>query len=957
VPANINGVDYPQTFLRIKPADITRLGVAPILLAADLVRDFIRSKTDKNIVWGGDIVYVGGMTVQFFKPLVVYRGLDGKHFEDFDLAPTEKVINQADAVHPRIDRFYLTLQENADGEEELRHVKVLPSDPESPESDVSVRATKRDKLTISYRAGAASATPTPPDLNPGEIPFFQVYVPAGAVEVKEGSQTDERHRFLKLEELVDRFLALEALVNLLLKNEHDHPASAIRIGVGNRWNGKNAQTAFNEIDKILASIPQEPPGDPGDDVPAPALRLRPETIRNDVPQYHDQSGRLGAAGILDEGGAPCVEWPLPRNVDFASLLRSVEPEAFIDQMVNPRRFNKGANQNTETEKRTTPVTLGNIVVTESDGGGMYEKRNAVAPQPVTRNSTGGRVLCPRDERFIDIFGGGGLVGNQVTSAWIVYDTLADEFSTVNLTGDIPQYGIIFACSLGNKKVLLAAHAGAAGVDGLGALKWFLVDVDPASGTYRQSTYIPNGPGDGSTAGQGAPVVQAGVIGDLIVGGPNGVVSLLVYAFPTPGQNVAHFVYNVASNTFAQVAASGSSPNFFRNAPRLQNMDACHFRESEMIVVDAGDGPVKTFIYNHQSLSWRQINVAQPYNNIGQVNTILNGLSLANINGRIHLTSFNSSVWVLTSGTTHQWDALRVPALESEVGTRFYAGLTGMLVSGLPVGEGFIIGGRKWGGAQLPLPQSEVWRFKSTGVVAVDVDGEQGITIGSGSNTVTIKMPDGAALPWAVDSYILAVKGRYIDGQVFGIVSFDNGNTTKKVRPGENIIAPNSLNQPVRLLFLVLIGSADSKPKISSITETFVKAGSTAGEEWWARINPAIGTWYMYIDRDTGKVTLEAGAKPTTVNKCLLLRIERPGAAAPTVLNFINKVDIHRIVTVTQADNTEPNPLPCEPAFIRAVKYAADNIVKRIAPPAVDFNGDVTVAGLAVGETAEVELEA
>jgi hypothetical protein len=79
--------------------------------------------------------------------------------------------------------------------------------------------------------------------------------------------------------------------------------------------------------------------------------------------------------------------------------------------------------------------------------------------------------------------------------------------------------------------------------------------------------------------------------------------------------------------------------------------------------------------------------------------------------------------------------------------------------------------------------------------------------------------------------------------------------------------------------------------------------------------PPVGTRYLYIDKATGAVTLETTFQETTPDKCLLLRVIRVDNTASTVLDFVNKVFIHRAYRITDAAGSIQNDFPVKPSFI------------------------------------------
>src|ERR1044071_2232391 len=131
------GSGGPLAFLQITEEDIERLAQSPIELAAWIVQNFLLKDGGDDYIRGAEILPTGGLTFEVRKPINIYRGVDGKHFEDFDLSPSAFTIPAPDTTNPRIDRVYAVLEENVDGLTELRHVNVNPADPDAQEADIN----------------------------------------------------------------------------------------------------------------------------------------------------------------------------------------------------------------------------------------------------------------------------------------------------------------------------------------------------------------------------------------------------------------------------------------------------------------------------------------------------------------------------------------------------------------------------------------------------------------------------------------------------------------------------------------------------------------------------------------------------------------------------------------------------------------------------------------------------
>jgi hypothetical protein len=951
----------PLAFLQLTPEDIQRMGDGYIDLAARIVHDFIIKRGGDDVVWDAQFLLTGGLNFDIYKPVVVWRGTDGKHFEDFDLAPTSFTVPTPDATDPRIDRVYAHWEEDALGIIETRHVKVLPTDADSQEADISASVTKRNKLTITYIQGTPSSNPIPPDLPSDSVELWQVFVPANAVALATSHFRDERHKFLSLEEVNEELDAILKIINVLKGSQPPFRADQITIDQGqidesvqNKW--PTAQDAFNDLSRRKGG------GGGGGGGGSNTSRARPEILRPDKLPSDSQSGLMGAIGDVDSG-TPIVEYPHPRQVDFNGTVRDLSPGNYADPSLNARVVNKSITGGADSVALSTPLSLANVVVEETNGGGQYLLQSAVAPVYATHGNVGNRRICPRSSTIIDLVGVGNY-GAEANSNWYEFDVVAGTFTQRMMTGDLPTYGVSFAVSLGNGKILMAGPGGTAVVADKGRIKWFLLDA-----VTGVSTAIANGPGDVPTTALG----DFNIMGDLIIGGANGIVSLIVWGEGINTQlNVGQFEYHIDSNTFSALTPLGGGPSWARQSPPFQHMDCCVLRQGDLILVDGLGNPAHTFIFSHASHSWKELNIAEPFSQVNPfAQGYLWGLTLSNVNGHIHMLSGSSTLWELTVGATAVWKQLRVPAMEDADGnTRWGALMTGLLITdpnapsetGLAMGNGFVIGGGfVTGPTSLAVGiTNQVWKFSAGGAIASNCLGTAGVTLGDGATSATIRLPDttGGLLPWAVGKYIITVLGLWGPGQVKAVVSFDQDAHTLEVPIGQNTTIIYSGNTPIRLLRLILTGTPTNKPCVQRVDEVFESQGGPGLTELVVRFNPPIGTKYLYCDRDTGQITLEDVAQKTTAGKCYLLKVVRSGGSAPSVLNIVNKPFIHRVYRIPDASPVIENDFCVDPAFISAKKIDGSGFYKDVANPAAPFNGNIDTSALTgSGETAVLELEA
>ncbi len=950
----------PVYYLQFTEDDVVRLANAPIEAVADLVLDFITKGS--GVVWGGDRLQTGGLNFDVYKPLRIYDPATHKLFEHFDSAPSSFTVPPPDATYTRIDRVYATLEEEAAGLTELRDVTLDPTQDGAPTAASNVVVTVRNKVNLIYLAGTAAATPVAPDLPAGAIALYQVIVPANAVVLGENNFRDERYRFLRLEEVNQQITLLWEIVNKLTGQQPPWRADQVipdpaqlDSSVQALW--KDVQLALNDLSRRIKS---------GGGGSGSTSRSRPYIDRLDAALLpsDDNDGRLGATGVLDDNNAPCVQVPLPRVVDFDGTRRPVVPEAFEDQSLNPRYHNLAVGGSAHQQTTNIPLSLVNVVVTETDASATVALQNEAVPVFVQRGVSGTRRSAPRVKDgvpFVDLFGVGDVVGIP-SAAWIEYNTVAGTFQARAMTGDLPSYGIIFACALGNNKVLLAGPGGGASVADAGRIKWFLLDTDTGV-----SAAIANGPGDVPTTQTESSAIS--IMGDLVEGGSAAIVSLIVSAEGINTQSgSAQFEYHANSNTFTQLAVIGSGPNFARPRPAFQHMDACVFKQGELVVVDGAQGPARTYVFNHANRSWRVIGGTQPHPESSPfTNGYLFGLSLANVSGRVYLSSGTTTLWQLApSGDGGAWSQVRVPALEdANGGTRWGALLTGLLSNGLPTGAGYLIGGMGYISGQVAGGTlTQVWKFSDGGVIASTCSGAPGLTLGGGARSATVRVADLPALPWAVAQYTLSVRGVYDEGAVSALVSFDQGAHKTAAPLGKPTPIAYSDNNPVRQLYLTLTGTAQKRPCVISITETFEDAAGVITNQMVLWFNPAIGTWYVKMDKSNGHIRVEANAEESTPDMCFLMKVVRAGGTAPTVYDIKNKPHVHDFLLISKAQADAGgvfNYLPVKPSLVHAQRIDSNNFYKKMGGAvAAAFNTMILPAGgaaLGANEYCELELEA
>src|SRR5262245_44222174 len=104
-------VNGQPAFPQSKPSDVSRIGTSAIAGDSAIVDDFITRPGNHVVLDGGNLLLAGGMDLDIYPPLRVYRATDGKQFELMETTPQRITISPADAINPRIDVIYARLDE------------------------------------------------------------------------------------------------------------------------------------------------------------------------------------------------------------------------------------------------------------------------------------------------------------------------------------------------------------------------------------------------------------------------------------------------------------------------------------------------------------------------------------------------------------------------------------------------------------------------------------------------------------------------------------------------------------------------------------------------------------------------------------------------------------------------------------------------------------------------------
>jgi hypothetical protein len=936
IPSTV-GLAFPQS----KPTDIEAIGTNVISGDSAIVDDWIVKPGAQDAIVGGDFTLAGGMQINIFPLLRLWRGSDGKMFELLGSTPQLITLQAADPSNPRIDIIYVLIEENQPGNEEIRHFKLDPTDEGSPEGDIAVFTELQNRLVVDVVTGDPAPDPQLPALPPNGVAMYEVTVRAGATLLNAVEILDVRHNFRTLEEIDEALTAIEIIINKLKMQDHRHPADRIDIGPGaGKFAGMTDQEAWN----IVGNQADENVNDP---------LTRPEILTPELDPINANSGTLVSVGTL-ESTTPVVDIPVGRQVAFSDVVRTLEPGRFADQGLQPRIVNKHADAGTQTSNNTLNFTLAVISAVESDGGGAWALESYGMPFAPARAYSGQRLACARNESKIEVMGGGSGGGS---STWFTIDTVAQTVTTRAFSGDIPIWFIKAVLPVGDGvNVLVAQQPGADSGAGGGKLEWFKVNAD--TGVSVKYTGVAPGYTAAATTGAG----PSAVIGDLISTGP-GVVLILVNVTGFSGDNAGlgdnkAWLYHADTDTFEKFTPLGPNPlSGLLVNDVLQDIDLCMYQAGEAVLVRGLNG-ISTHKFTLASRTWTKLNISQP--SIRPEITIygnrLVGVTIANINGRVQLASGSTNMWELTpSDSAPLWTDLGIsPGLGSASSGRSHAGMAGLLVGGLPKGAGYLMGGRINN-----QPQSDIWAFAAGGIIESDCGvAGPGITLAPGVNQASFVIAD-LVLPWAVGKVLANPRGVLPPNSISLSYSFD-GVTFQPVTPNQLTTIASSSTPGTRKLRITLTGTGGGRPCLSSLYEQFEKTGGVTFAQNVLRYNAVTaGVRALYMDRD-GVVTLESTILPTTPDKCLLHKVIPAGpSSAPAVKDYINeRRPSRRLYTGTRAGGIDPvitNRHCVKHRYAEATKIVA-GALQDLATPAITFDNDITVTGLADGQSFRLDVE-
>jgi hypothetical protein len=877
-------------------------------------RDFVVGKCATRAVAGFNYSLPGGMQFRVAVPGQVID-VDGKSYEIIGNAPVDMTLELADDTDPRVDLIVVAL-ETVDTADELRPFVRLRTQQELDDNAAPYPPQQFNQPTeIHYRAvvqikaGTPGTPPVAADLSSNEEPLYAVLIPANAEGISR--VTDLRNLVASNCELQDRIDNLRKIIQTIPPVKHRHDADEVDIDPNSPGAALGA-TAQDAFDKLALRTDPKPT--------TTSVALRPEILRPDVAPYAAGSGKLGSSGAV-VSGTPVARIPYPRQIVFSTGIFDVAPNAFVDQSLHPRVVNTDPDASDTAIEHTETLTLGNVIVTNTDGGGDWTLKAAQLSGPVV-----GHKSAARDGRYIEVFGINGGTG------WATYDSQADTLTPRTFSGNIPTHPIIFAAPCGDGRILIATTAS-------GVVSWYV--VNPTGGNNCTAVAFVQGPGS---------LTPAYIFGDLI---DTGVIFLYL---AITGVTSPYWVFHTDTNTLEQLLRVSGAVSF----EQPLNFDLCLYKRGQAMLFQSGPAFTHfTAVFDFATRSITDLKIIQPVSR-ATGREYFYGPRLANCNGRPQLfgdevtKSTLGGTWELTPGTTPAWRRI-----DGALPLRYLPGVASLLSDGLPQGRGFMFGGQPFGSGGIRSGFDtvdiflDVWAFSAGGIVQQAC----GLTLGEGTRSATLRLPD-FQIPWTVERMLITLKGTNLQGRVRVLESFDNGAHLQEIQINENTVILNSNANPNRQLFLVLTGTANIKPCIAETHETFEKSGGGGLGMVYLIYDCPPGTTYLYMD-DKGKITSEGAAVQTTKQKAILHRLTKNGGADPTLFDFLNKTWFGQKYEGGPksggVDPTFANDLAVLPSSIQSWKVAADGTVHLLADCTVNFNGNNTVTGLANGESYRVCL--
>lgn len=883
-----------------------------------IVRDWINGGCQSTLVAGFDLSLLAGLQVRLLAPGHIITP-DGDSYELIGDGPCDFTLADADETHPRIDLIVGLKEANVDAVEEFRpfvrlrtleelEAGVAPYPPAQFEQPTETHT----RITLSVKEGVAAADPVAPALAANEIALYSITVKAAATALETDDVSDLRNRIDSLCQLFDRLKQLEDDFNNQSPNAHRHGAIEVDIGAGaGVWVGKTVQAFINAY-----SLGDEDEIDP-----------------LTMPEVFTPTGKIEAVAEV-EGSTPVIDIPKETKVIFDKKVVTLEPQIFPSEL-NPRYVNKAVGAGTEADNNTQALSLAVINSLVTDGGGDWVKQIPVLPS-ARQTWPAGHFAAARDDRYIEVMGGrpsGGI-------SWYEFDTLGGTLTQKNFVGAAPNAPvdkIVFITTMGNGFMLVATQKAD------GGLEWFKVNADDGTST--------------KLTGGGVPVTATPTIvwGELIQAG---VIFLMISSTANP-----YWIYNVAANTWENVATTGQGPKDFEDGVlglASAVMDLCLHTPGKAVVFASHFGPNSnagnlTFVFEFATLTWTKLNIAPalPLLFFGR-------LAMTNINGRPQLVTVSngnesgSTIYELTPSLTPAWRSIN-----SSLPSRVAPSACSLLSGGLPSGTGYFFGGA----TKASVLKTDIWKFIAGGVIETLFNGETALTLGPGTTQATFRIPD-FALDWEVAKYLTSIGGEIPPGTLKIRVSFDGVNFLEVLRDKVADVVDSS-NPATRILEITMLSAGSAAPKLTKVIEHFEQVGGAAGlTEVVLRIDcPSGGTdlfgWFLSYD---GVISYEDRVQTNTPQRAMLMRTQHDGAGNPPILRqYLNRRD----VTITYAGGpmaggvnpTFLNDLAVIPSHITARRLvgSATGAVNQIADPNFVLDSLVTVLGLSNGDFYEVEV--
>jgi hypothetical protein len=927
------------------PADFMKSQIFAHQHTEAMARDFVIGVCSTRAVAGFDISLLGGMQVRILAPGQVVDD-DGKSYELIGAASVDNTLDPSDATLRRIDLIVAVLEADVDAAAELRPFVRLRTQAELdasispyPPQQFNQPTEQHTRATISVKVGTPAANPVAPEASPDEESLYSIEIPANSSQIVASNVTDLRHKVASNCELQDRLNSLRLEIISLPPPRHRHKSDEVDNAVGSPSYEKLGTTVQDALDKL--ALAQTPPPDPGGG--ATGAALRPEILRPDLVPYHAQSGKLTSSGAVIDG-VPSIRIPLPRSIQFPTGVFSVNDNAFDDKSLHPRIINDDPQPSNSTQHEEL-LSVNNVTVTATDGGGDWTNLNAPVPVPASSYFYGRRAVA-RDGQFIEIFGGSH-IGD---SSWFTFDTIAKTYEARAFSGAVPVYPIMFASPCGSNKALLMTLDNNEDSSNPGRRHWFLVDL--ISGASQEIT---DGPG-AATDPLSLSAVDA--IGDLIE--TNVVMIIVAYSTGVSSLGYKYYFFHADNSTFEVFAPVGA---FLSGNRGLTGAHFCFYQQGQALYfqderAQVGNEQAKTAIFNYATRSFTTLSVAPPQNP-ASIQQFLPGAEMANINGKPQImfgwwnqsnTQWVSYVYQFTGGAAPEWRRL-----QTGLPGRWFSQLASTLQNGFPQGKGYFFGGQ----GENRQFSNDAWGFASGGIVASICSGTPGITLGPDTTAATIRLPD-FQLPanFPVGHVRITLRGQNIEGRVRVLESFDDGAHLQEVPLDSNTAVLNTNNNPRRQLFLVLNGSRNIKPCISSTYEIFESTNGGGLGMLYLVFDCPPGVNYLNMN-DKGRLTVVGAAAQTSRAKAILLEMTKNGINAPSTFDYINKPRIERKYEGgPQAAGVAPTvrfDFSVLPDFIQCWKVDAVGVAKLLQDCAVAFNGNITVNGLADGESFRVHL--